>query len=119
MRRTELFPLAENSFAPQWCAGILAGSHAQSNRTQQDEEGCREAFQSDRFRKVLRAHASRRHLLSSKSAKRKRNLAKAAVVDKTDEAPHQAEPALRVKPETPRSAPAISGDTEQTRPESK
>lgn len=36
--------------------------------------------------KVLRAHASRRHLLSSKSAKRKRNLAKAAVVDKTDEA---------------------------------
>ena len=36
--------------------------------------------------KVLRAHASRRHLLSSKSAKRKRNLAKAAVVDSTDEA---------------------------------
>lgn len=36
--------------------------------------------------KVLRAHASRRHLLSSKSAKRKRNLAKSAVVDKTDEA---------------------------------
>jgi large subunit ribosomal protein L35 len=36
--------------------------------------------------KVLRAHASRRHLLSSKSASRKRKLAKAAVVDKTDEA---------------------------------
>jgi len=36
--------------------------------------------------KVLRAHAGRRHLLSSKSAKRKRKLAKAAVVDKTDEA---------------------------------
>ena len=36
--------------------------------------------------KVLRAHASRRHLLSSKSAKRKRKLAKSAVVDKTDEA---------------------------------
>jgi large subunit ribosomal protein L35 len=36
--------------------------------------------------KVLRAHASRRHLLSSKSAGRKRKLAKSAVVDKTDEA---------------------------------
>lgn len=36
--------------------------------------------------KVLRAHAGRRHLLSSKSAKRKRKLAKAAVVDVTDEA---------------------------------
>ena len=36
--------------------------------------------------KVLRAHAGRRHLLSSKSAKRKRKLAKSAVVDKTDEA---------------------------------
>ncbi len=34
--------------------------------------------------KVLRQHASRRHLLSAKSAKRKRLMAKAALVDKTD-----------------------------------
>jgi large subunit ribosomal protein L35 len=34
--------------------------------------------------KVMRAHASRRHLLSSKNAKRKRQLSKSAVVDKTD-----------------------------------
>ena len=34
--------------------------------------------------KVLRAHASRRHLLSSKSAKRKRHLAKSALVDVSD-----------------------------------
>ena len=34
--------------------------------------------------KVLRQHASRRHLLSAKNAKRKRHMAKAAVVDKTD-----------------------------------
>lgn len=34
--------------------------------------------------KVLRQHASRRHLLSSKSAKRKRQLSKAGLVDKTD-----------------------------------
>jgi len=34
--------------------------------------------------KVLRAQASRRHLLSSKSAKKKRHLAKAALVDPTD-----------------------------------
>jgi large subunit ribosomal protein L35 len=34
--------------------------------------------------KVLRAHSSRRHLLSSKNAKRKRHLGKAALVDKTD-----------------------------------
>jgi large subunit ribosomal protein L35 len=34
--------------------------------------------------KVLRARSSRRHLLSTKSAKRKRRLAKAALVDKTD-----------------------------------
>ena len=34
--------------------------------------------------KVLRQHASRRHLLSSKSAKRKRQMSKSAVVDKTD-----------------------------------
>lgn len=33
--------------------------------------------------KILRAHASRRHLLQSKSAKRKRHLAKAGLVDKT------------------------------------
>jgi large subunit ribosomal protein L35 len=34
--------------------------------------------------KVLRAQASRRHLLSSKSAKRKRQLSKSVRVDKTD-----------------------------------
>jgi large subunit ribosomal protein L35 len=34
--------------------------------------------------KVLRQHASRRHLLSAKNAKRKRQMAKAAVLDKTD-----------------------------------
>lgn len=36
--------------------------------------------------KILRAQSSRRHLLSSKRAKRKRQLGKAARVDKTDEA---------------------------------
>jgi large subunit ribosomal protein L35 len=36
--------------------------------------------------KILRAQSSRRHLLSSKSAKRKRHLSKSARVDKTDEA---------------------------------
>ena len=34
--------------------------------------------------KVLRAHSSRRHLLASKTAKRKRRLGKAALVDTTD-----------------------------------
>ena len=34
--------------------------------------------------KILRAHASRRHLLSSKNAKRKRQLSKAGLVHKTD-----------------------------------
>ena len=34
--------------------------------------------------KVLRAQASRRHLLSSKSSKRKRQLAKSVLVDVTD-----------------------------------
>jgi large subunit ribosomal protein L35 len=36
--------------------------------------------------KVLRSHSSRRHLLSSKNAKRKRQLSKAAAVDKSDTA---------------------------------
>ena len=36
--------------------------------------------------KVLRAQSSRRHLLSAKNAKRKRQLGKMARVDKTDEA---------------------------------
>jgi large subunit ribosomal protein L35 len=36
--------------------------------------------------KVLRAQSSRRHLLSAKSAKRKRHLSKMARVHKTDEA---------------------------------
>jgi large subunit ribosomal protein L35 len=34
--------------------------------------------------KVLRGHAGRRHLLASKSAKRKRHLAKPEVLDSTD-----------------------------------
>ncbi|HEV8417608.1 MAG TPA: 50S ribosomal protein L35 [Candidatus Udaeobacter sp.] len=34
--------------------------------------------------KVLRSRSSRRHLLSSKSAKRRRRLGKAALVDNTD-----------------------------------
>jgi large subunit ribosomal protein L35 len=34
--------------------------------------------------KVLRAHSSRRHLMAAKSAKRKRRLGKAALVDDTD-----------------------------------
>jgi large subunit ribosomal protein L35 len=36
--------------------------------------------------KILRAQSSRRHLLAAKRAKRKRQLGKAARVDKTDEA---------------------------------
>ena len=36
--------------------------------------------------KVLRSHASRRHLLSSKNAKKKRQLGKMGRVHKTDEA---------------------------------
>ena len=36
--------------------------------------------------KVLRGQASRRHLLASKSAKRKRHLAKSALVHETDAA---------------------------------
>jgi large subunit ribosomal protein L35 len=36
--------------------------------------------------KVLRAQSSRRHLLSSKNAKRRRHLSKMARVHKTDEA---------------------------------
>jgi large subunit ribosomal protein L35 len=35
--------------------------------------------------KVLRSQAGRRHLLASKNAKRKRQLAKTAVLDRTDE----------------------------------
>jgi len=34
--------------------------------------------------KVLRSHASRRHLMSAKSGKKKRQLAKMGRVDKTD-----------------------------------
>jgi large subunit ribosomal protein L35 len=34
--------------------------------------------------KVLRSHATRRHLMASKNAKRKRQLAKSAVVHSTD-----------------------------------
>ncbi len=34
--------------------------------------------------KVLRSHASRRHLMGSKNAKKKRQLAKSALVDETD-----------------------------------
>ena len=34
--------------------------------------------------KVLRGHASKRHLLASKSSKRKRQLGKAGLVHKTD-----------------------------------
>jgi large subunit ribosomal protein L35 len=34
--------------------------------------------------KVLRSRASKRHLMSAKSAKRKRHMAKASLVDKTD-----------------------------------
>jgi large subunit ribosomal protein L35 len=34
--------------------------------------------------KVLRAHSARRHLMAAKTAKRKRRLGKAALVDTTD-----------------------------------
>ena len=34
--------------------------------------------------KILRSHASKRHLMSAKSSKKKRQLAKAGTVDKTD-----------------------------------
>ena len=42
--------------------------------------------------KVLRAHSSRRHLLSAKNAKRKRRLSKTARVDDTDVARIKAMP---------------------------
>ncbi len=34
--------------------------------------------------KVLRSHATRRHLMATKNAKRKRQLAKSGLVDRTD-----------------------------------
>ena len=34
--------------------------------------------------KVLRSHATRRHLMATKNAKKKRQLAKSGLVDKTD-----------------------------------
>ena len=34
--------------------------------------------------KVMRSHATRRHLMATKNAKRKRHLAKSGLVDKTD-----------------------------------
>ena len=46
--------------------------------------------------KVMRQHASRRHLLSSKSAKRKRHMAKSAEVDKTGYLSDQVEHAVRL-----------------------
>ena len=47
--------------------------------------------------KVLRSHATRRHLMSTKNAKRKRQLAKSAVVHKHRRKADQSEPSLRVK----------------------
>ncbi len=46
--------------------------------------GAKKRFKVTGTGKVLRSHASRRHLMSSKSAKRKRHLAKSALVDASD-----------------------------------
>ena len=49
-------------------------------------KGAKKRFKITGTGKVMRQHASRRHLLSSKSAKRKRHMAKSAEVDTTDTA---------------------------------
>jgi large subunit ribosomal protein L35 len=48
------------------------------------KKAVRKRFKITATGKVLRSHSSRRHLLSSKRAKRKRQLGKMANVDKTD-----------------------------------
>jgi large subunit ribosomal protein L35 len=50
------------------------------------KKAVRKRFKITASGKVLRSQASRRHLMSAKSAKRKRHLSKMARVHKTDEA---------------------------------
>lgn len=47
--------------------------------------GAKKRFKLSKNGKPLRAHANKRHILNKKSTKRKRNLRKTAVADKTNQ----------------------------------
>ena len=63
---------------------VFFAAYAEARFSQQNKESRPETVQDHSERQSLRSQSSRRHLLSSKSAKRKRQLGKMANVDKTD-----------------------------------
>jgi len=67
-------------------AGYLSRPMPKSIARSKTRKAVAKRFKITATGKVLRSQSSRRHLMSSKSAKRKRLLSKMARVDKTDEA---------------------------------
>jgi large subunit ribosomal protein L35 len=76
---------AEISIASRWRVGILSGSHMpKAIARSKTKKAASKRFKVTATGKVLRSRAGRRHLLQCKSAKRKRQLAKMAVVHESD-----------------------------------
>jgi ribosomal protein L35 len=69
---------------PASVARYYRNPYAEIGSSQKTKKAVAKRFKVTGTGKVLRSHASRRHLMSSKSAKRKRHLAKSALVDASD-----------------------------------
>ena len=78
------FPNSEFSGCQKASDRYLPLSHAEIHRTQQNKKAAAKRFKITGTGKVLRRKSSKRHLLGSKSSKRKRKLGKVALVDDSD-----------------------------------
>lgn len=84
MREIARFGKAGKSVVSRWKRLYLPRLMPKSIARRKTKKAVAKRFKITGTGKVMRSHATRRHLLSAKNAKRKRQLAKSAVVDKTD-----------------------------------
>lgn len=78
------FPFSSETSCQQSVHRYIARSMPKSIARSKTRKSVAKRFKVTASGKVLRAHASRRHLLSAKNAKKKRQLAKAGRVHETD-----------------------------------
>jgi large subunit ribosomal protein L35 len=78
------FSAANDTICQGRCAWLDSASMPKKIARAKTRKSVSKRFKLTASGKVLRQHTSRRHLLSTKNSKKKRQLAKAGQVDKTD-----------------------------------
>jgi len=77
--------MQRNSTFPEWFVSGMANSNEDNMPKLKTHKGAKKRFKITGTGKILKYSPYTGHLFTSKTAKRKRNLRKSSLVDKTDE----------------------------------